>query len=153
MPKDSLKMDQDVHVINSVYSESLEKWIWIDPTFNAYVMNEKGEMLSIEEVRQRLIEDKALILNPDANWNNKTPQTKINYLENYMAKNLYMLECPASSEYNMETVSEGKTYNYIRLLPLDYYEQEPQKEVDKREKSNTVWVTYKTNNPNIFWQQ
>jgi hypothetical protein len=53
----------------------------------------------------------------------------------------------------METVSEGKTYNYIRLLPLDYYEQEPQKEVDKREKSNTVWVTYKTNNPNIFWQQ
>ena len=153
MPKDSLKMDQDVHVINSVYSESLEKWIWIDPTFNAYVMNEKGEMLSIEEVRQRLIEDKALILNPDANWNNKTPQTKINYLENYMAKNLYMLECPASSEYNMETVSEGKTYNYIRLLPLDYYEQEPQKEVDKREKSNTVWVTYKTNNSNIFWQQ
>jgi hypothetical protein len=153
MPKDSLKMDQDVHVINSVYSESLEKWIWIDPTFNAYVMNEKGEMLSIEEVRHRLIEDKALILNPDANWNNKTPQTKINYLENYMAKNLYMLECPASSEYNMETVSEGKTYNYIRLLPLDYYEQEPQKEVDKREKSNTVWVTYKTNNPNIFWQQ
>jgi hypothetical protein len=110
-------------------------------------------MLSIEEVRHRLIEDKALILNPDANWNNKTPQTKINYLENYMAKNLYMLECPASSEYNMETVSEGKTYNYIRLLPLDYYEQEPQKEVDKREKSNTVWVTYKTNNPNIFWQQ
>jgi hypothetical protein len=153
MPKDSLKIDQDVHVINSVYSESLEKWIWIDPTFNAYVMNEKGEMLSIEEVRQRLIEDKALILNPDANWNNKTPQTKINYLENYMAKNLYMLECPASSEYNMETVSEGKTYNYIRLLPLDYYEQEPQKEVDKREKSNTVWVTYKTNNSNIFWQQ
>jgi len=55
LPKDSLKIDQDCHVINSVYSESLKKWIWIDPTFDAYVMNEKGSLLSIEEVREHLI--------------------------------------------------------------------------------------------------
>jgi hypothetical protein len=152
LPKDSLKIDQDCHVINSVYSESLKKWLWIDPTFEAYVMNEKGEMLSIAEVRERLINDKTLILNPDANWNNQSAQTKEDYLENYMAKNLYMLECPASSEYNMETSSEGKTYNYIRLLPLDYFEQNPDKEEDKREKSNTTWITHKTNNPNVFWE-
>jgi hypothetical protein len=152
LPKDSLKIDQDCHVINSVYSESLKKWLWIDPTFEAYVMNEKGEMLSIAEVRERLINDKTLILNPDANWNNQSAQTKEDYLENYMAKNLYMLECPISSEYNMETSSEGKTYNYIRLLPLDYFEQNPDKEEDKREKSNTTWITHKTNNPNVFWE-
>jgi hypothetical protein len=152
LPKDSLKIDQDCHVINSVYSESLKKWLWIDPTFDAYVMNEKGELLSIEEVRERLISDKTLILNPDANWNNQSTQTKENYLENYMAKNLYILQRPASSEYNMETNSEGKTYNYIELLPLDYFNQEPQKEEDKREKSNTLWITYKTNNPSLFWE-
>jgi hypothetical protein len=152
LPKDSLKIDQDCHVINSVYSESLKKWLWIDPTFDAYVMNEKGEMLSIEEVRERLISDKTLILNPDANWNNQSTQTKENYLENYMAKNLYILQRTASSEYNMETNSEGKTYNYIELLPLDYFNQEPQKEEDKREKSNTLWITYKTNNPSLFWE-
>ena len=152
LPKDSLKIDQDCHVINSVYSETLKKWLWIDPTFDAYVMNEKGEMLSIAEARERLINDKTLILNPDANWNNQSAQTKEDYLENYMAKNLYMLECPASSEYNMETSSEGKTYNYIRLLPLDYFEQKPDKEEDKREKSNTTWITHKTNNPNVFWE-
>lgn len=152
LPKDSLKIDQDCHVINSVYSESLKKWLWIDPTFNAYVMNEKGELLSIEEVRERLISDKTLILNPDANWNNQSTQTKENYLENYMAKNLYILQRTASSEYNMETNSEGKTYNYIELLPLDYFNQEPQKEEDKREKSNTLWITYKTNNPSLFWE-
>jgi hypothetical protein len=152
LPKDSLKIDQDCHVINSVYSESLKKWLWIDPTFEAYVMNEKGEMLSIAEVRERLINDKTLILNPDANWNNQSAQTKEDYLESYMAKNLYMLECPASSEYNMETNSEGKTYNYIRLLPLDYFEQKPDKEEDKREKSNTTWITHKTNNANVFWE-
>jgi len=151
--KDSLKIDQDCHVINSVYSESLKKWLWIDPTFDAYVMNEKGEMLGIEEVRERLIEDKTLILNPDANWNNKSAQTKEDYLGSYMSKNLYILECPALSEYNMETSSEGKTYNYIKLIPLDYYEQEPHKAEEKGEKSNTIWIHYKTNNPNLFWEQ
>ena len=35
----------------------MKKWLWIDPTFDAYVMNEKGELLSIEEVRERLISD------------------------------------------------------------------------------------------------
>ena len=152
LPKDSLKIDQDCHVINSVYSESLKKWLWIDPTFDAYVMNEKGELLSIEEVRERLISDKPLILNPDANWNNQSTQTKENYLENYMAKNLYILECHSSSEYNMETSSEGKTFNYIKILPLDYFEQKPDKAEEKGETNNTLWITYKTNNPNVFWE-
>lgn len=152
LPKDSLKIDQDCHVINSVYSESLKKWIWVDPTFDAYVMNEKGELLSIEEVRERLISDKTLILNPDANWNNKSTQTKEDYLENYMAKNLYILECLSTSEYNMETSAEGKTFNYIKLLPLDYFEQTPDKTEEKGEKNNTLWITYKTNNPNLFWE-
>jgi hypothetical protein len=152
LPKDSLKIDQDCHVINSVYSESLKKWLWIDPTFDAYVVNEKGELLSIEEVRERLISDKPLILNPDANWNNQSTQTKENYLENYMAKNLYILECHSSSEYNMETSSEGKTFNYIKLLPLDYFEQKPDKAEEKGETNNTLWITYKTNNPNVFWE-
>ena len=146
LPKDSLKIDQDCHVINSVYSESLKKWLWIDPTFDAYVMSEKGEPLSIEEVRERLISNKTLILNPDANWNNQNTQKKEEYLENYMAKNLYILECPASSEYNMETFSKDKTYNYIELLPLDYFDQDPQK------KENKGVVTYKTNNPSLFWE-
>ena len=52
-PKDTT--DIDCHVINMVYSNSLNKWIWIDPTFDAYVMNEKGELLGIQEVRERLI--------------------------------------------------------------------------------------------------
>ena len=145
-PKDILKIDPDCHVINSVYSESLKKWLWIDPTFNAFVMNENGEMLSIEEVRERLINDKSLILNPNANWNNKQTQTKEGYLKNYMAKNLYMLESPATSEYNMETHREGKTISYIKLLPLDYDNQQ----VDKVESDGKITV-FKTNNPKVFW--
>ena len=151
LPKDSLKTDPDCHVINMVYVESLKKWVWIDATENAYVMNERGEMLSIEEVRDRLIQGKPLILNADANWNNKNMTRKERYLESYMAKNLYMLECPVSSQYNMETPLEGTSIEYVRLLPLEYNEQTPQREVVTDSALKRTWVTYKTNNPRLFW--
>lgn len=150
-PKDSLKIDSDCHVINMVYSDSLKKWLWIDPTNDAYVMNEKGELLSIEEVRERVINDKPLILNPDANWNRKTSATKQEYLYHYMAKNLYMFDCPVNSEYNMETRGEGKNLSYIQLLPLDYFAQSQDKVENKHENANTISTTYKTNNPKLFW--
>ena len=117
----------DCHVINMVYSKDLKKWLWIDPTFNAYVTNENGEMLSIQEVRESLVQNRPLVLNPDANWNNKIKQTKENYLETYMAKNLYRMQCPISSEFNSETTETGKSVTYIELLPLHYFKQKPGK--------------------------
>jgi len=139
-------MDNDCHVINMVFCESLKKWIWIDPTNEAYVTNEKGELLSIEEVRERIIQDLPLVVNPDANWNMKSPVVISEYLYRYMAKNLYMLECPVNSQYDTETNAPGKVISYIRLIPLDYFDQIP----DKRESNG--YIFYKTNNPKTFWQ-
>jgi transglutaminase-like putative cysteine protease len=132
----------DCHVINMVYSNDLHKWIYIDPTFDAYVMNEKGELLGIAEVRERLINGKTLILNPEANWNRTESQTKEYYLETYMAKNLYRLECPVKSEYDSETYTnyDGKKVIFLELLPLDGLVQTPD--------SDTHLIT---NNPDIFW--
>ncbi|MDR1984281.1 MAG: transglutaminase-like domain-containing protein [Prevotellaceae bacterium] len=149
MPKET-EFD-DCHVINMVYSNDLEKWIWIDPTFDAYIMNEKGELLGIEEVRERLIQGKPLILNPDANWNRKESQTKAYYLEQYMAKNLYRLQTTLVSEYNSERSKSGEVYTYVELLPLDGIEQEPQKEEIENKEKGTKWIYYKTNNPKLFW--
>lgn len=152
LPKDSLKIDQDCHVINAVYSTTLHKWLWIDPTFNAYVMDEHGALLGIAEVRDRLNRNLPLIINPDANWNNTKLQKKEYYLFHYMAKNLYLLESPVNSAYNMETRVSGKHYEYVQLLPLDYYDQKPDYVERKEPDSNTIWTTYKTNNPDLFWQ-
>jgi hypothetical protein len=58
-----------------------------------------------------------------------------------------MLECPATSEYDMETHREGKTISYIKLLPLDYDNQKP----DKVEAEGKITM-FKTNNPNVFWE-
>ena len=82
-PKDP---DGDVHSIVAVYLPSLKKWVWMDPTNDAYVMNEKGELLGIEEVRDRLMNDQPLILNPEANWNRQNSISKDFYLNEYMAK-------------------------------------------------------------------
>ncbi|HLO73203.1 MAG TPA: transglutaminase-like domain-containing protein [Flavobacterium sp.] len=143
----------DCHVINMVYSNDLKKWIWIDPTFDAYVMNEKGELLGISEVRERLINGKTLILNPEANWNKKNSQTKEYYLETYMAKNLYRLETPLVSEYDSETWKNGKEITYVELLPLDGIVQTPQKNEQTNAKTGVKFTHYKTNNPNLFWTE
>ena len=150
MPKDTIF--DDCHVINMVYLENKKKWIWIDPTNNAYVMNENGELLSIQEVREKLVSGKSLILNPDANWNNKSSTIKEEYLYNYMAKNLYRIECPLKSEYNFETWGNGKQVAYVELLPLDAFQQIPDKSIQKNEKTGTTFITYKTNNPTLFWK-
>jgi len=149
MPKDSVF--DDCHVINMVYARDLGKWIWIDPTNDAYVMNEKGELLGLAEVRERIISGKPLILNPDANWNRQTSTTKEDYLYNYMAKNLYRIECMVSSEYDAETRAIGKKLAYIELLPLDAYNQIPRRTENTSQKSGVTFINYKTNNPDVFW--
>lgn len=151
MPKET-EFD-DCHVINMVYSNDLKKWIWIDPTFDAYVMNEKGELLGLGEVRERLINGKTLILNPEANWNKKKSQTKEYYLETYMAKNLYRLETPLVSEYDSETWKSGKEITYVELIPLDGIVQTPQKNEQTNTKTGVKFTHCKTNNPNLFWTE
>ena len=147
LPKDST--DSDCHVINMVYSKDLKKWIWIDPSFAAYVMDEKGNLLGIQEVRERLIKGKPLILNADANYRREIIQNKEWYLEHYMAKNLYKFSSPLYSEYNLETWQEGKETIYVELLPLDEIKQTPQK-IEESYGSAKI-IRYKTNNPDLFW--
>ena len=126
----------DCHVINVVYSNTLDKWLWVDSTWNAYVMDDKGNLLSISEVRDRLKKGEFVTVNEDANWNHKTPCTNDYYLDYYMSKNLYYLQCSDCSGFNNETYVEGKRRPvYITLSPTG----EP---YDKR---------WSTSNESWFW--
>jgi transglutaminase superfamily protein len=138
-PENISGKDHDSHVINIVYLSSKKKWIWVDPTNDAYVMNEKGELLSIEEVRQRLITGKPLIVNPDANWNHASSMTKDFYLDIYMAKNLYRLYCPLNSIYQEEATAKPVL---VQLVPIAYNKE-------GRSKAGEV---YYTSDPKAFWQ-
>ncbi|MCI6838327.1 MAG: leucine-rich repeat protein [Prevotella sp.] len=110
--------DGDCHVITMVWSRSMGKWLWMDPTFDTWVTDEHGVLLSIREVRERLREGKPLAINPDANWNNRNKQTKEDYLDNYMAKNLYYLSTHLHSDADIEGGPLKDGDEYISLMPV-----------------------------------
>ncbi len=116
MPKDYIS---DCHVINAVYSRQRGKWLWMDPTNNAWVMDENGNELGIDEVRQRIIDNRPLQLNEEANWNNTSKTTAEHYLYYYMAKNLYYLQ--SYTVYGFDTEGDNiKGNRYISLCPAGY---------------------------------
>lgn len=141
LPKDSMQIDRDCHVINMVFIQKLDKWIWIDPSFNVYITDENNIPLSIAEVRERIILNQPFFLNKQANWNGK-PITQ-RFYQDYVTKNLYRFECPSHSRFNTETRLFFKmligSIKYIDLLPLDYHKQNIKK--------------YCTNNAGLFWSK
>lgn len=111
MPLD--KDDPDCHVINAVWVERVRKWLFLDPTFDATFSDPEGNLLSVPEVRERLVTGKPLAPSKGANWNGqiKPPQE---YLD-YMAKNLVELTCPLVSACGYE--SWRGPHSYVDLAP------------------------------------
>lgn len=132
------KYISDCHVINAVYSETLDKWLWVDPTWDALVYDENDVPLSIQEVRERIIDGRPLRLHDDANWNNREQATVDGYLYDYMAKNLYYIQ--ACNRYEFNTESNGISHSYIMLCPTGLS--------PKYETSTNVMV----NDDTYFWQ-
>jgi len=139
LPRDYQK-DSDCHVINCVWSRTLGKWIWMDPSFAAYVSDENGLLLNQREVRQRLIDGRPLVLNDDANWNHQQKQTAEYYLQYYMAKNLYYIDCHTASRFNAENPGSTAPNPSVALCPQGgaYY-------------SNSTWGT-DVFDDDYFWQ-
>lgn len=152
-PKDSLKTDFDSHVINVVYLADKDKWVWMDPTNNAYVTDADGNLLSIREVREALVQNKPLAINADANWNKRMAVKKEDYLYRYMAKNLYMLYSPLKAEYDYQTPGKNAEVTYVNLLPLDYFAQSPDVSTSVKKATGTKVIWYRTNNPDKFWNE
>lgn len=130
--------DYECHVINTVWSETLHKWLYIDPTMDAWVMDESNNMLSIAEVRERLIDGRPLVLCETANWNHEQQQTKEHYLYEYMAKNLYYFVCKSRSFFNQESIYRSTDNEDIRLIPEGFV-------------NNNFQSAKTTSNPDVFW--
>jgi hypothetical protein len=105
---------------------------------DAWVTDENGTMLSIAEVRERLINDQPLVLCETANWNHENQQTKAYYLDYYMAKNLYYFVCKKFSRFNPESdYRPNPAEEDIRLIPVGFV--------------NNNWKCDTTTDPNVFW--
>jgi len=111
-------MENDCHVINAVWSSQLGKWIWMDPSFNAWVSDDAGNLLGLGEVRARLISGEPLVLNQEANhYDSKTD--KAWYLDYYMTKNLYALEANRDNGFGAEdnNLNPYDRRTYFILVP------------------------------------
>lgn len=95
------EQDPDCHVINAVWSEAHGKWLYLDPTNDVWLADEKGAPLSVAEVRLRLIAGQPLRISEGANWNGR-PLVAAHYLS-YMAKNLVRISCPVESAFGYES--------------------------------------------------
>lgn len=130
--------DPDCHVICMVWSPGLGRWLWMDPTFAAYVMDGEGRPIGIREARERLRDGLPLSINGDANWNNLKKETKEEYLDVYMAKNLYYIGAyldngfgtdrsdPEPPFYNLSPAGAGiDSHDYINTHDDEWFWQSP----------------------------
>jgi len=138
--------DTDCHVTNMVFSEKLDKWIYMDPTFEAYFMDEDSILLGHMEVRQRMIDGRPLLLPDGMDWNGQ-PYDQRRYLD-YMGKNLFRFGCPMGSEAGYES-KEGDR-SWIRLNPAGYAEDKVGV-ADTSGEAGSQAIFYYTDNADFFW--
>jgi hypothetical protein len=136
MPADTLW--QEAHVINAVWSHDKAKWLWMDSAFGAFVTDEQGELLSVPEVRDRIIREEPMIINEGE----KTVSgiERAYYIDKYMAKNLFWFGIQA--EYRFNTESIRPRVGGMMLTPPGF-------EVWS---SQAQWYEYVTHNLDQFWQ-
>lgn len=132
--------DLDSHVVTSVFSPSLNKWIFLDPSWNVYVTDDTGTLLGLLEFRDRLINNQPV-------WVNGNPEATewTNFYIGYMAKNLFWFVSPQMSTFNYDKSVKDKTN--LLLLP-DHFLPYELKDVDRSEETSFKITT----NPKEYWR-
>jgi len=142
------------HVLNAIYSQQLSKWLFFDPNLNAYFMDEYGVILSVVEIRQRLVGGMALRVNDDLTFNSDNEvfaalgqQYGKDFYLLYIAKNIFRYDCP-----RLSTIDKGSQENskvVLELLPAGY---RPEWLAHPRISSKGDQIISTTNITN-FWRQ
>ena len=131
------------HAYNIVFSQTLDKWLFVDPTNNAYFTDDNGNMLSLCELREHLILENSVHLNDDAEYNGNSVNES-GYLH-YLTKNVYRFSCAIHSAFDNSGffyISEPLSNSFFHLDP----------ENDRHDGINGV-LNYYTSNPDFFWKK
>ncbi|MCL6452667.1 MAG: transglutaminase-like domain-containing protein [Alicyclobacillus sp.] len=134
---------RDCHVVTSVYVEAWEKWVFVDPTWDAYVEDDHGRALSLPELRNRYIRGERVHVGGGLNWNGE-PGSAAEYLA-YMAKNTFRFAANERSEYG----AEGKAaFTQYWLHPMGY---RPTREVREAKGPHGIVRRVYVSDPAWFW--
>ena len=138
------KENKESHFVTSVYSQELERWIMMDPDMRAMAGDEQGNLLGLSEIRRHLVEGRRLSVNRDIGG-------FVRFLGKwsypwYLSKNIFRLQSPLVSAFDMESQRTGRTY--VDLLP-DGFNPEKLAEPHTTPGGNTIIAI---NDEEIFWQ-
>ncbi len=145
--------EDESHFVTSVYSPALGKWILMDPDFGVYVTDEKGAILGVAEIRNRLIAGEPLVVK-----DLDTSQSVLarawggvrNFIEGadypwFLSKFIFKIRCPQASRFNQRSMPDKV---YFELLP-DGYREELLGESQMTKKGKVVYI----NDEGLFWQK
>lgn len=141
--------DNDSHVITTVWAADLGKWLWMDPSFNTYVMDNHGTPVGVEEVREGLIAGKQFKLSEGANVRGNRLKESF-YFNYYMTKNLYAMVSPMEARYGYEG-SPGQRF-VVMLVPAIEYPDNPQDRIQQYSFRESIFTRYIISDPQLFWQ-
>jgi hypothetical protein len=119
--------DYDNHLVTVVWCENFSKWVMADPSYNAYLCDAQGEVLSPWEVRDLICRHKTIDCNDELIFNGVKHDFE-GYIC-YIAKNLFYLHSPGFSGFN-STMTSKKAW--LTLTPKHF-------DVCKREAYNMKW--------------
>ena len=94
--------DIDTHIVSMVYINEMKKWIFFDPTNNAYFTDKNGIALSPLEARKLLGRDEICIAG--------SMQAKSERYKQYMAKNLFYFNFWAINTFGTDLVKNQVIY-------------------------------------------
>lgn len=110
LPADST--DTDCHVVNNVWIPEFDKWMMIDSDGREYPEDEHGNVLSLAEMRERMIGGLPIIFHQ---LYDKVIDQQL--WISYWAKNLFHFCTIENTTYDVESAHENK---YIDLVPQSH---------------------------------
>jgi hypothetical protein len=137
--------DKESHFVVTVYSNDLGKWVYMDPDFGGYFKDEQGNLLSVAEIRRKLIAGQPLLVNQDVKG--FTLVLGKGSYSWYLSKNIFRCACSRHSEFDQETDRKDKVY--FELIPDEYREELLVTPQTKKRGSRIVYV----NDEELFWQK
>lgn len=145
--------EEESHILTSVYSRTLKKWILMDPDFGVYVTDEAGSILGVMEIRRRLISGKQLKVQMPAKnsleiaWRNARDfiEGGTDYLW-FLSEFIFKMRSPKYSEFGQDT---KPIREYFELIP-DGFRPELLGESLLTDQGKKI---YFINDENAFWPQ
>lgn len=150
----SYKHQGESHWVNAVYSFEDGKWLMMDANHGAYFMDEDGRILSIPEIRKKMINKEKIVLNKELTYVGSNTSVKMlkgilgikTFYRWYFSKNIFKYKTNIRNVFDVESDIAARE---IQLLPTHYLKK---LKVPSSQSKYERYYLYRTDNEEFFWQ-